>query len=602
MSLRRSLLIFIVILTGCQSLQALERVWWKKGEPKIKVKSVVFTGNREMPDFSLYQIMVLRPSRFLRPTIFHPDLVQGDLNSIIRYYNQQGYLYAEIVDHDETVDSVNSAAHISISFKEGPRTFLESINMLGNAVFTDSLLSSLVELKPGDPLLSRQIETATLILLRHYADAGYLDATIVPTTRVNAKTNLAILDFDLNERQQFSVGKITIIGLEKTRENVIRRELLFHTGEVANYSKLLKSQRKIYLTGLAESVFVNPQPAADGDSTLKDILVEIKEVEAGEFNVSLGYGSLDHLRTSMGFHQDNLKGTARKIGIKGRLSSIQQGIEASFSEPWTFHQPWRSDIILTRENLVEPTYNLSRLGLRAAIGRNFTDFISLTFSYRDERNRLSNIQIDTSLTTNIADIRSLKMIWVRDSRDNLFDPHEGTLFEWNNEIAGGYLQGANSFFRSDVKYRWFLPILKKSVLGGAIEIAWLNAFNGMNTISLNERLYAGGPNSIRGFGYQMVSPLDELGNPIGGGLRFVWNIAEWRFPVYKFLDGGVFLDAGNVWQSPESFKISDVRFAPGVGIRINSPLGLARLDVGWDPSATVPGKAFQIWFSMGYSF
>jgi len=85
-------------------------------------------------------------------------------------------------------------------------------------------------------------------------------------------------------------------------------------------------------------------------------------------------------------------------------------------------------------------------------------------------------------------------------------------------------------------------------------------------------------------------------------LRFVWNIAEWRFPVYKFLAGGVFLDAGNVWQSPESFKISDVQFAPGVGIRINSPLGLARLDVGWDPSATVPGKAFQIWFSMGYSF
>ncbi|MCF7902513.1 MAG: BamA/TamA family outer membrane protein, partial [Candidatus Marinimicrobia bacterium] len=394
MSFRRYMLIFIVILTAGQTLQAAEASWWKKDEPKIKVKSVTITGNTEMSDNALYQIMVLRPSRFLRPTIFHPDLVQEDLKSIIRYYYQQGYLYAEIVDHDETVDSVKSTAHLSITLEEGPRTFLESINLLGNAVFPDSVLLDLVNLKTGDPLLSRRIESATLILLRHYADAGYLDATIIPTTEVNPKTNLAILNFDINERQQFRIGKISLVGLEKTRENVFRRELLFHTGEVANYSKLLNSQRKIYLTGLAESVFVNPQPAADGDSTLKDILVEIKEVEAGEFNVSLGYGSLEHLRTSMEFHQNNLYGTARKVGIKGQLSRIQQGIEASFSEPWAFHRPWRSDLILIRENLVEPTYDLSRLGLRAAIGRNFTDYISLTFTYRDERNRLSNIQID----------------------------------------------------------------------------------------------------------------------------------------------------------------------------------------------------------------
>lgn len=594
--------ILIVILMSSLGLQAAESSWWKKGEPKIKVKSVTFTGNVEMPKIALYQIMVLRPSRFLRPTIYHPDLVTGDINSIIRYYSQQGYLNAKIVDHKETVDSTESEAHISITLEEGPRTFLESINFMGNEVFSDSTLLSKTNLKAGDPLLSTRIESATLVLLRAYADAGYLDATVVPTSRVNPKTNLAIIHFDITERQQFSIGSIQILGLDKTHENVIQRELLFHTGEIANYSRLLKSQRKIYLTGLAESVFITPQPAANGDSSLKDIQVEIKEAEAGEFNVSLGYGSLDHLRTSMEFHQDNLKGTARKFGIKGRLSRIQQGVEVSFSEPWTFHQPWRSDLILTRENLIEPTYDLSRLGFRAAIGRNFTDLISLTFSYRDESNRLSNIQIDTASTINIGDIRSLKMNWVRDSRDNLFDPHKGTLIEWDNEFAGGVSGGINTFIRSIFRYRWFVPLLKTSVLGGGFEFGYIHAPTGLSTISLNERFYAGGPNSLRGFGYQLISPLDDLGNPIGGAVKFVWNIGEWRFPIYKFLDGGLFVDAGNVWESAADLSFDSIRISPGLGVRINSPIGLARLDLGWNPLPHETEKSLKLWFSMGYSF
>lgn len=594
--------ILIVIILTSFGLQAAESPWWKKSESKIKVKSVTFTGNAEMPETMLYQIMVLRPSRFLRPTYFHSDLVPGDLSSIVRYYAQQGYLNAKIVDHRESVDSIKSTAHLAITLEEGPRTFMESVNLLGNEIFSDSTLLSKINLKAGDPLLSKRIENATLTLLRFYADAGYLDATVVPTSRVNANTNLAIVHFDITERQQFSIGSINILGLEKTHDNVIRRELLFHTGEIADYSSLLKSQRKIYLTGLTESVFINPQPAANGDAATKDIQVEIKEAEAGEFNVSLGYGSLDRLRTSMAFHQDNLSGTARKVGIKGRLSTIQQGIEVSFSDPWTFHQPWRSDLNLTRENLVEPSYDLSRLGFHAAIRRNFTDQISLTFSFRDERNRLSNIQIDTASAENIGDIRSLKLNWVRDSRDNLFDPHQGTLMEWDNEFAGGVSGGINSFIRTIFRYRWFTSLFKGGVLGSGFEFGYLHAPTGLSTISLNERFYAGGPNSLRGFGYQLISPLDNLGNPIGGAVKFIWNLGEWRFPIYKYLAGGLFVDTGNVWESVSDVSINSIRFSPGLGVRVNSPFGLARLDLAWNPAPRKTEKSLQLWFSMGYSF
>lgn len=572
-------------------------------DQQIKVEAVTFTGNAEIPSSALHKIMVLRPSRFLQKVYFHPNLVADDLAAIERYYSQQGFLQAQIINHQETVDSAKSTARITISLQEGPRTWVESINLLGNAVFPDTVLTSEIPIKAGDPLLSQRIENATLRLLRFYADRGYLDATVVPSSRVNSGSNLAIINFYITERQQFNIGAIHITGLDKTRDRVIRRELLFHTGEVANYTTLLKSQRRIYLTGLVESVFIDPRPTAGGDSSLKDIQVEIKESEAGEFNVSLGYGSLDRLRTSMEFQQQNIKGTARKIGFKGRLSLIRQGAEVTFSEPWTFNYRWRSDLILIRENLLEPGYDLSRLGFRMAIGHNFTDKTSLTFSFRDERNRLSHIKIDTAAVENSGDIRSLKVNWSRDSRDNLFDPHQGSLAEWDTELAGGFLQGANSFIRTNFRYRWFIPNHSTgAVLGGAVEIGWMVAPDGLYTISLNERFYAGGPNSLRGFGYQLISPLDMSGNPIGGTLKFVWNVGEWRFPVYKFLNGGVFLDAGNVWESAREFSFERFRLSPGLGLRVNSPIGLARLDLAWNAQPKGVEKQVQLWFSMGYSF
>ena len=120
-------------------------------------------------------------------------------------------------------------------------------------------------------------------------------------------------------------------------------------------------------------------------------------------------------------------------------------------------------------------------------------------------------------------------------------------------------------------------------------------------IPLNERFYAGGPTSVRGFGYQMLGPTDPDGDPLGGRFKIVGNI-ELRRTLFKIIGGALFVDVGNVWSRTDAFRLDDIRMAVGAGLRASSPLGIIRLDYGLnvDPRNNEPNA--KIHLGMGQAF
>ena len=126
--------------------------------------------------------------------------------------------------------------------------------------------------------------------------------------------------------------------------------------------------------------------------------------------------------------------------------------------------------------------------------------------------------------------------------------------------------------------------------------------DGLERIPLHERFYAGGPNSLRAFDYQKAGPLDEKRVPTGGRLLIVWSIIEIRRSLYKMIGGAVFVDAGNVWTKPEMFKFRGLRAALGFGLRVNTPIGLARLDYGINLDRRTGEPRAKLYFSMGQAF
>ncbi len=595
--MKRSKLLYILLMVLVLASAAFAR------RPKRTViRSVEIEGTRVYKPPQLYPAMLGRPSRLLYRKFYNSEILLQDLRSLELYYQQRGFLEAKVEDHKVEIDSVKRQARIFIRITEGERTHIEAVNLLGNMAVSDSVLLGLITVKAGDPLRRKNIENSNLALMRYYADRGYLDAEIVPEIKVKAGTHLALVDFVIAEKEQFRVNSVIIQGLEKTRENVVVRELSFHSGEVINYSRLMESQRKLYLTGLFSSVFIRPAIPGGKIAGTKDALIEVKENKFGEFNVSIGYGTIDQLRGKMEVFYTNLRGRGQKIGFASKLSFIERGVEISFTEPWTFATRWRTDLNLSTEFLNQPGYDLLQSGGRATVGRSIDKRSSATITYRYEDFRLSHIRVAAIPDEMKSNIRSLKLALKYDTRDNLFATKSGCYIEWSNELAGTILQGLNSFYRTNLELKYFYSPSSSLTFGSGIDLGWISAAEGIASVSLNERYYAGGPNVMRSFRYQRLGPLDSAGIPTGGIYKTVWNVIEMRKAVYKGLGLECFLDAGNVWDRKASIRMTTLENAVGLGIRYDSPIGLVRVDYA---VRIYPRSGIEsgLWYlSMGQSF
>jgi len=546
--------------------------------------------------------MLTRTSGFLSRSYYYPEIFEDDLKSLVLFYQQNGYLEAQIEDTQVNIDTANRVVHVHIRISEGELTLIEGVTVFGNYVFSDSLLLNRVAIKPKEPFKRMKIQEATLSLLTLYANSGYLEAEVKPDIRINSETHRALVDFIIQEKIQFSIDKIRLEGLKKTSSRVVNRELLFRPGEVVKYSRLLESQRRLYLTGLFKSAFIRPQPADSQDSTKKDILIQLQESESIEFNVAAGYGSVEKARGRIEVFNTNLAGTALKAGLSAKASFISRSLEGSFTQPWTFGLRWRTDLNLLLEYLEEPGYNLLRRGGRLVIGRTFGKRSTASLTYRYEDADLSNIQVSTIPQEIETRLRSLGLSLIYDTRNNLFNSTRGIYLGWNNELAGSFLSGTDTFLRSVARFKHFYPWKRSTIIASALEIGWMDFFGTSRDIPLNERFYAGGPNSLRGFGYQLVGPLDAEGDPVGGRLKVVWNLLEIRQSLYRMIGVALFADVGNVWPDPRDFKFGDLRTSVGFGLRANTPIGILRLDYGVNLQPKNGEARGKLYFNMGQAF
>ncbi len=569
---------------------------------KPKVRSVIYSGNETYGDSRLEGIMLTRPSRFLAQSRFHAEVFQDDLETLIAFYRQSGFLQANVIDTVITIDSVENTVDISISLEEGGRTFVEGVAVFGNQFFVDSVLTDQIGIKKGEPLRRPVIEDAVVALLSLHAEHGFLDASVTPEVQINDSTHLALIDFSLHEGVRSRVGSINIVGSDKTRSNVIVRELGFSPGDTIVYSKLIGSQRRLYLTGLFESVFVRPAPPELIHPAEREIRVEVKEKPSSELSFSIGYGTIEKIRGRAELNTSNLAGTARKAGFGVEANFIRQRSSISFSEPWTLNTRWRTDLSVFGELRQEPAYHTETVGGQLTVGRKLGLRTTVSLSYRLENTNLLQIELTEPIDDLDPRVRSLTLSLSHDTRDNLFDPSVGWYSNWSNEIAGSFLKGSSTFAKSVLTLKRFFPLGRQAVIGSALEIGWMDFFGESVDIPISERFYTGGPTSLRGFGYQMVGPRDSNGEPLGGQIKLVWNLMELRRSIYRMVGGAVFVEIGNVWPTPEDVRISDLRANLGTGLRVNSPLGVLRLDCGVNVDRRTDEPRTRLFFSMGQAF
>ncbi|MBN2201396.1 BamA/TamA family outer membrane protein [bacterium] len=570
--------------------------------PGYSVAGLQIAGAGAVPESKLRKCMITRPSSRFKKAPYVARILEGDLRSLMDCYRDHGYWEAEVENADVRIDSLKKKVRISIRVSEGRPSRIGMISIAGNAAFRDSLIIGWLPLSRGGILKRSLLDESRNAILRNLSDRGYIDSRADIDFQINAETAEAFVRIRIEEGPPSLIGAIQLPPLEKTRASVVLRELTFQSGDTVRVRDLLESQRKLYLTGLFESVFIRPADTTASNGPERDMILELKEKKSGEFNVSVGYGYWEKVRGGMELFNTNTAGTARKFGVSLKGSFKYWGAECSFSEPWTFGRPFRTDVIVRADRTEEPGYDVERFGGRVTVGRRWRNGIRLSGQYINEASRLVRIRIDPVPAALTSYIHSIGLTAGRDTRDNPFNPGRGSTVEFRNELAGGLSKKSASFGRSTLIARIYVPAAGRTVLASALEIGWVGALNPDREIPLNERFYAGDASALRGFPYKTAGPLDRKRVPLGGKFKLVWNAAEWRVPVYRMVSAAVFWDVGNVWADAASAGLKGMRHTAGFGARAATPVGVLRLDLGFIVDRRDREPGMQVIFNMGQAF
>ncbi len=566
-----------------------------------KLARIDFWGNESFPRKEPLDLMDSRPD-WRGPKLYRGDILEADLKKIRAFYLTKGYVRAEAGAIKSVFGAEGETVEITISIMEGPQARISDIGFSGAEVIQEEELLKAVGRGVGSVYDPDWVDRAKKNILDLYSRQGYADCEIYALLTFNDPEESVSAHFLIREGRQKMMGRVLIAGNHRTRGYVLTREFAIREGDYFDPITVFTGRRKLFDLGFFSRVdIISPDSV---DDRYGDLVIKVKERKTGKVSLGLGYDSKERWRGYIEYRERNLWGTSRGLRLKYKLSTIGQRYDAVYKEPWFLGFDQDINLNLYDEFTEETGYDIRRLG-----GRVFTDlllnrFTSLYLGYRYELVDLSNVDDSLHEDEDLAEeyrIGSLQAILGYEGRDNTINPRRGYFLSGMAELAAPPLGSEvryNKFFTQAV---WVQPVTLRFqiVVSGRLGFAETLIYG--QELPLSERFFAGGASTVRGYEEDTLGPKDSSGNPVGGELMFVANV-ELRLDLYRNLEGVAFLDAGNVWRKPVDFDFGEIRETAGLGIRYQTPVGPARLDVGYKLDRLPGEDSYRVHFTLGYPF
>lgn len=467
-----------------------------------------------------------------------------------------------------------------VSVQELP--VLRSVSVMGNQEVSSEELINVIDIEIGELINVNEIMDAVSALQALYQDKGYL-VSCEPTMSANGDVIIYI--------NEWVVGEVKVSGNEKTKTDVILREVRTKAGDYLNSQKLNDDARRIYNTQAFEDVQIELEPV-EGSSECNIVFV-VKERKTGTANTGITFSPSEGLMGYVEIGSDNFLGRLEKVNIKATFGNETNDYQLSFEEPWFFspdnslglslyHTSKERSLKIDDETSVG--YIRRSAGGSASFGRslglNTQAYLTLrienTMNFATDDKDENNEKIPDGGNT-----RSLTLSAVTDKRDDLWNPHNGYRLNGSLEYAGGVLGGDSNFVKAQASGSGYWEFVDGHVLAGRI-----SGGTSVDVLPDSEKFAIGGGDSLRGYDYGEFE-----------GDRMLFMNAEYRFDVVNGIQGVVFCDVGQAWDKGESIKLSDFNIGYGLGVRVTVPiLGVVRLDYGFSKDGGQP------YFSFGQTF
>jgi outer membrane protein insertion porin family len=581
---------------------------------KFDISEIRIVGNRTLKEKDIKS--KLQTSElylfFFGGTLKREELSR-DLDRIRVYYLDNGFLDIAVEEPEIQLDTERKKLRILIRVEEGPQYRIRDLSIRGNSLFPEAEIRALINSRAGGIFSRETLQRDVVAVTDRYAERGYLFADVMPVTDTQRADSTVTVTLEITEGRQAFINRIEITGNVRTRDKVIRREVLLVEGDVFNSALLQRSRRDLQNLGYFEEVKLDTKRAAAEDKV--DLTVDVKEKPTGAFTIGGGYSSVDGAIAVASISQGNLFGLGKRASLQGQIGQNASRFNAVYTDPHFLDSDYLVEIrgYDTRTRYTTNVgFNQNTRGASLTLGHRLVEevFGAITYSYQRVHikdlaaNAPFLVQRQAAESGGVSHTSALIFGLSRDTRDSFAEPTRGLRTAASFEYAGGVLDAENNFIKTSLEVSQYWPLWWKFVGHVRGNIAYGTPFGDTPDLPVQERFFLGGTNTIRGFRNFTVSPKDPAGGDglTGGNKSFFIN-HEMLFPLYEPLKmrGVVFFDVGNAFDERSDFEWS-VKTAAGVGVRFTSPIGAIRLEWGFNLARERGERLQVIHFTAGTAF
>lgn len=579
------------------------------------VRRIRFIGNSALKASRLRKEMKTKQSNILGFITGAGRLssvqLDDDVQKLKALYQDNGYADAQITD--VKIERVNpKRVDIFIYITEGSQYHVNAVTVEGIQIVTEANFRKVIKVTEGKVFSPSKLEKDIKAVEDAYGIAGYADAKVSVQTSP-AGPALVDLHYKVEEGIKSYVERINISGNTRTKDKVIRRELVLAPGDVFDTVRVDISKKR--LEGLQYFEKVDTYASDTLVPGRKDLNVVVQEKRTGSLNFGLGFDSNQGLVGFAELNQGNFDitnwrtftGAGEKFRARFQIGTLQTQALISLTEPYFLDQRLAlgEEVYYTDSQYYSDVYNERNYGFDIFLRKPITNFLAARVQYRLQDTDVYGVTTtDPLILEQAGNTLESRMTFelTYDKRDNAFLTRKGTRIDFSTYVAGGPLGGDVQIYGFDLTASQYFHLPFDTILLFDAEVASVATWGSGNNVPIYDRLYLGGANNLRGFKFQDVGPKDSFGDDIGGNSLARLTI-EYTIPIIERVRAAVFYDTGFVNAGSWSFGTDNVNSDFGFGLRLDLPIGPIRIDYGIPiQSDKFNDSSGRFQFSVGYQF